>query len=100
MLIVGCCVCARRRFDGGTGLGAATVSKMVALKQRLQPQAVTFGGCDAMPVNSVAWVGTESGIVRLPSAPSVCACVCVCVCVCECVCECMCMCMSVRVINK
>ena len=53
-------------FDGGTGLGAATVEKMVALRQRLQPQAVTFGGCAAMPVNSVAWVGTESGHAPYP----------------------------------
>ena len=39
---------------------------MVALRQRLQPQAVTFGGCAAMPVNSVAWVGTESGHAPYP----------------------------------
>eukprot|EP01052_Picozoa_sp_SAG31_P003771 SAG31_NODE_148_length_22511_cov_20.369266_19_plen_140_part_00 len=53
-------------FDGGTGLGAATVDKMVALREKLQPQAVTFGGCAAMPVNSVAWVGTESGHAPYP----------------------------------
>ena len=39
---------------------------MVALKQRLQPQAVSFGGCAAMPVNSIAWVGTESGHAPYP----------------------------------
>lgn len=38
----------------------------MALRQRLQPQAVTFGGCAAMPVNSVAWVGTESGHAPYP----------------------------------
>ena len=53
-------------YDGGTTLGPATVAKMVALKERLQPQAVTFGGCDAFPANSVAWVGTESGHAPYP----------------------------------
>lgn len=53
-------------FDGGTGLSAATKAKMVALRERLQPQAVTFGGCEAFPVNSVAWVGTESGHAPYP----------------------------------
>jgi hypothetical protein len=56
----------RSWFDGGTGLGSATIDRMVALRQRLQPNAVTFGGCAAMPVNSVAWVGTESGHAPYP----------------------------------
>ena len=53
-------------YDGGTGLAPPSVDKMVALRQKLQPQAVTFGGCAAMQVNSVAWVGTESGHAPYP----------------------------------
>ena len=42
------------------------MTQMVVLKRKLQPQAVTFGGCDAFSVNSVAWVGTESGHAPYP----------------------------------
>ena len=53
-------------FDGGPNLKGDGVAKMVALKEKLQPQAVTFGGCAAFGTNSVAWVGTESGHAPYP----------------------------------
>ena len=51
-------------FDGG--YHATLKSTLAALLQRLQPNAVVFGGAGISP-NALRWIGTESGYAPYPA---------------------------------